>query len=215
MNPGTALAADENSPENIYRNLYSKFEDQEYETVISECDKYITLFDGEDIVPKYEFLKAVSKARIEGFAAYKEAVNYIALNYPNSEEGKKAETMLQSTLPLLENNAFTDDASGLRFKVVYQFSNDEKETIPEFVKELDETVSKIKYFDLSTSVDRYNSDLTFVVVHGLKSLDGASGFGELLNEYENNISKEHFAISSQNYQIVQVHKNLEAYLKAQ
>ena len=215
LNPGTALAADENSPENIYRNLYSKFEDQEYETVISECDKYITLFDGEDIVPKYEFLKAVSKARIEGFAAYKEAVNYIALNYPNSEEGKKAETMLQSTLPLLENNAFTDDASGLRFKVVYQFSNDEKETIPEFVKELDETVSKIKYFDLSTSVDRYNSDLTFVVVHGLKSLDGASGFGELLNEYENNISKEHFAISSQNYQIVQVHKNLEAYLKAQ
>ena len=215
LNPGTALAADENSPENIYRNLYLKFEDQEYETVISECDKYITLFDGEDIVPKYEFLKAVSKARIEGFAAYKEAVNYIALNYPNSEEGKKAETMLQSTLPLLENNAFTDDASGLRFKVVYQFSNDEKETIPEFVKELDETVSKIKYFDLSTSVDRYNSDLTFVVVHGLKSLDGASGFGELLNEYENNISKEHFAISSQNYQIVQVHKNLEAYLKAQ
>ena len=123
--------------------------------------------------------------------------------------------MLQSTLPLLENSEFADDETGIRFKVVYQFTNDEKETIPEFVKELDETVSKIKYFDLSTSVDRYNSDLTFVVVHGLKSLEGASGFGEILNEYENNISKEYFAISSRNYQIVQVHKNLEAYLKAQ
>ena len=215
LNPGTELAADENSPENIYRNLYSQFENQQYETVIAECDKYITLFDGEDILPKYEFLKAVSRARIEGFAAYQEAVNYIALNYPNSLEGKKAETMLQSTLPLLENSEFADDETGIRFKVVYQFTNDEKETIPEFVKELDETVSKIKYFDLSTSVDRYNSDLTFVVVHGLKSLEGASGFGEILNEYENNISKEYFAISSRNYQIVQVHKNLEAYLKAQ
>lgn len=215
LNPGTALAADENSPENIYRNLYAKFEEQEYETVISECDKNITMFDGEDIVPKFEFLKAVSRARIDGFAAYKKAVNYIALNYPNSPEGKKAETMLASTLPLLQNSDFTDDASGIRFKVVYQFTNDEKENIPDFVKELDETVSKIKYFDLNTSVDRYNSELTFVVVHGLKSLEGAEGFGELLNEYENNISKEHFAISSQNYQIVQVHKNLEAYLKAQ
>ena len=137
------------------------------------------------------------------------------MNYPNSPEGKQAEQMLQSSLPLLESSDFTDDDAATSFKVIYQFSKSELESIPEFVKELDEAVAKIRYFDLITSVDRYNSDLTFVVVHGLKSIDGAGGFGELLNEYENNIDRENFAISSQNYQIVQIHKNLEAYLKAQ
>ena len=65
----------------IIKRLYKDFEAQKYESVIAETDDYITRFDGEDIVPKYEFLKAVSKARLYGFDSYKEALNFIALNY--------------------------------------------------------------------------------------------------------------------------------------
>jgi tetratricopeptide (TPR) repeat protein len=215
LNPNTALAEDENSPENIYNSLYRKYENQEYDEVITECDKYIILFDGESIVPKYEFLKAVSKARVNGFESYRDAVNYIALNYPNSPEGKEAEEMLQSTLPLLENSDFIDDNEATNFKVIYQFTDPEENEIEEFVKELDEAVAKVVYFDLSTSVDFYDLNTKFVVVHGLKSIDGASGFAEILNEHENNINKKHFAISSPNYQVIQIHKNLELYLKSQ
>lgn len=89
LNPESALAADENSPEFIYNALYKKFENEEYQLVIEQSDKHIITFDGEDIVPKFEFLKAVSKARLYGYESYKEAVNFIALNYPNSPEGKK------------------------------------------------------------------------------------------------------------------------------
>lgn len=215
LNPNTALAADENSPENIYKGLYRKFEEQAYVEVIAECDKYINMFDGEAIVPKYEFLKAVSKARIYGYESYKESINYIALNYPNSPEGKKAESLIQTSLPLLAKSDFIDDTEATGFKVVYQFKDAAKEDITDFVKELDEAVANVRYFDLSTSTDVYDKNTVFVVVHGLKSIDGASGFAEILNEYENNIDKEHFAISSQNYQLIQIHKNLEAYLKSQ
>ena len=215
LNPNTALAEDENSPENIYEGIYRKYEAQEYSDVIAQCDKYIILFDGESIVPKYEFLKAVSKARLFGFESYKEAINYIALNYPNSPEGEKAEDMIKETLPLLENSDFIDDNNARGFKVIYQFTNPQENEVSEFVKELDEAVAKVEYFDLATSVDRYDQDTKFVVVHGLKSIDGASGFAEILNEYENNINKEHFAISSPNYQVIQIHKNLELYLKSQ
>jgi len=215
LNPDTALATDENSPENIYKNLYFKFENQEFAEVISETDKYIILFDGEAIVPKYEFLKAVSKARLYGFEAYKEAINYIALNYPNSPEGKKAEEMLKTTLPLMEKPEFIDDETATSFKVIYQFTNPQGNEISDFLKELDEAVAKVRYFDLNTSIDIYNKTTQFVVVHGLKSIDGASGFAEILNEYENDINKEHFAISSLNYQVIQIHKNLDAYLKSQ
>ncbi|MBT8273379.1 MAG: hypothetical protein KJO77_06215 [Bacteroidia bacterium] len=216
LNPNTALAADENSPENIYNGLYRKYENQEYVDVIAQCDKYINLFDGEAIVPKYEFLKAVSRARIYGFESYKESINYIALNYPNSPEGKKAETMLQTTLPLMEKSEFIDDATANNFKVVYQFDGASPEEIEEFVKAMDEAVGKMRHFDFSTSTDVYDKDTIFVVVHGLKSIEGATGFAEILNDYDdNNIDKEHFAISSQNYQLIQIHKNLEAYLKSQ
>ena len=216
LNPNSALAEDENSPESIYKGLYKKYEIQDYKAVLSEIDKYITLFDGEDIVPKFEYLKAVSKARLYGYEAYKEAINFIALTYPNSPEGKKAENMIQAALPLLEKSEFSDDNSASSFKVVYQFDNASEDDITAFIKELDEAVARVRYFDLSTSRDVYNESTIFVVVHGLKSIDGARGFAEILNEYEdNNIEKEYFSISSPNYQVIQIHKNLEAYLKSQ
>lgn len=216
LNPNSVIAEDENSPDNIYKALYEKFQAQQYEEVITETDKYITLFDGEAIVPKYEFLKAISKARLIGYDAYKESINFIALNYPNSPEGKKAETMMQTTIPLLENSTFVEDELASKFKVVYQFQNATKEELETFNKKLDEAVIKVRFYDLTTSVDLYNNNTTFVVVHGLKSVQGAEGFAEIINEREDtNITKEHFAISSANYQIVQIHKNLEAYLKAQ
>lgn len=215
LNPNSALAEDENSPENIYKNLYKKYENQDYGNVIAQSDKYITLFDGEAIVPKFEFLKAVSKARLYGFESYKEAINYIALNYPNSPEGKKAESMLTSTMPLLEKSKFADNAEGKNFKVLYKFTNASNSEIEDFKKQLDEAVGKIRYFDLTTSIDLYNENTTFVVVHGLKSIEASGGFNDILNEdKDTNIVRDHIAISSQNYQVIQIHKNLEAYTKA-
>ncbi len=216
LNPNTILEEDENSPENIYKRIYGQYEAQKFEEVIAETDKYITLLDGEAIVPKFEYLKAVAKGRLNGFTSYKEAINFIALNYPNSEEGKSAEAMMQTTIPLLEKNEFVDDDSARRFKVLYRFENATQEDLEAFQKELDDAVEKIRFFELSTSIDRYDTSTTFVVVHGLTSIQGASGFAEILNEREDtNITRDHIAISSPNYQIVQIHKNLEAYLKAE
>ena len=59
--------------------------------MISEAEKNIKLFEGDAFVPKFEILKASASGRLYGFDAYKEGVNYIALTYPNSEEGKHAQ----------------------------------------------------------------------------------------------------------------------------
>ena len=87
--------------------------------------------------------------------------------------------------------------------------------INEFIKKLNEEIEQIKYFDLSSSVDVYNNTTTFVVVHGLKSIEGAKGFGELLKERKSKIVRPYFAISSPNYEILQRHKNLSEYLESQ
>jgi len=223
-NPDVLLAKDANDPEVIYKRLYELYDNQEYSTVISQIEDNIKKFEGDPIVPKYEMLKASAKGRLYGFKTYKEGVNFVALNYPNSEEGKKAENLLKESIPILAKDQFTEDDKAKHFNVVYQFENNSGEDIDAFIKLLEEELEKVKYFKLSTSKDVYDENTTFVVVHGLKSINGASGFAELLKTEEldsrgrpipSKIDKPYFAISSPNYAVVQRHKSLNAYLKAQ
>jgi len=214
-NPDMQLEKDQNSPEFLYEKLYAIHESQDYEQVISKCDDYIKLFEGEKIVPKFEFLKATAIGRLQGYEAYKESLNYIALNYPNSPEGKQSEKLIREALPKLASKDFLDDDSSHRFKVIYQFDNTSKDEINEFVKILNEVIKDVDIYDLTSSIDVYTKNTTFVVIHGLRSINGAKGFDEFLEDNKDKITKEHFAISAKNYEIIQIHKNLENYMESQ
>jgi len=215
LNPKSELARDENSPESLYENLYAEFQNQNYADVIQQCDVYIKQFDGEIMVPKFEILKASARGRLYGFESYKEAINYIALNYSNSEEGKKAKEIMETVIPIIENKEFQDDTRANSSNVIYQFDHNAKEDIDSFYKKLTEEIAQIRYFDLSTSIDVYDKNTTFVVVHGFRNIEGARGFIDILKERKSKITRSYFAISSPNYAIIQMHKNLEDYLKAQ
>ena len=214
LNPESALLNNENSPETLYNNLYAQFELGEYQQVIDGCDLQIIRLDGEEIVPKLELLKVTSKARLFGFEAYKEGLNYVALNYPSSIEGKKAARMYETVIPQLENMEFVQDSTQTNFKTIFKFEASETDEIKAFDESLSTAIEDIDYFKLSISKDRYDTNTIFVVVHGLKSVQGAFGFAEILkNKNDFIISKPFFGISSKNYQTVQIHKNLEAYLE--
>lgn len=224
LNPQSELSKDENSPEAIYERLYQKFKDENYAEVITEAESQIKRLEGDDFVPKFEILKTSAKGRLYGFEAYKEGINYIALSYANTEEGIKALDILENAIPVLAKKTFVEDENAEKFNVIYQFDNNTDEDIDAFMKILNEEVAKIEYFDLTTSIDLYDENTTFVVVHGLKSAAGASGFAELLQSDEKDkrgrrikpkITRPYFAISSPNYAIIQRHKNLNSYLKLQ
>ena len=214
-NPKSEFAKDENSPESLYEKLYEQFTNQEYTEVVSKCETYILQFEGDIMVPKFEILKSSAKGRLFGFEAYKEGINYVALNFPNTEEGKSAQDILNEVIPVLSKKDFVDDAAAKNFNVIYQFDSNADEEIQEFVTKLDDALSKVNYFDLTSSIDVYDSNTKFVVVHGLKSINGASGFAEILEENKHKIIRPYFAISSPNYGIVQMHKNLNEYLESQ
>ncbi len=215
LNPTSEFAKDENSPERIYESLYEKFNDQEYAEVITAAEANILKFEGDVMVPKFEILKASAKGRLYGFEDYKAGVNYIALTYPNSEEGKKAEIILSEVIPVLAKKEFVDNESAKHFNVLYPFEADQTEEINTFVEKLNDAVSKVTYFDLTTSIDVYDTNTIFVVVHGLKSAQGASGFAEILEENKHKIVRDFYSISSPNYEIIQRHKNLNEYLASQ
>ncbi|MFH4969213.1 hypothetical protein V8G61_13490 [Gaetbulibacter sp. M240] len=214
LNPDLVAGREENSPERIYETLYEKHEQQNYAEVISESEKNINTFNGDPMVPKFELLKATALGRLKGFEAYKTALSQVAVNYANTEEGKQAQYMLTSVLPNLESTEFSPDTEDGSYYVVFQFDTIEREAIPEFKKNLDEILENLrKYYDLSTSVDVYTTNTTFLVVHGFKNKQVAQTFDQLLAEYnEKKIKRPYFYISADNYQIVQIHKNIDQYL---
>jgi tetratricopeptide (TPR) repeat protein len=212
-NPNSSLATDESSPEFRYKKLYNEFEDSKYQLVIETCDQYITTYNGNDIIPKLELLKASALARQDGYEAYKKALNFISLNYPNSDEGKQAQEIYTTVLPRLASKEFIENESSQSFKLVYQYNKNDTEAATKMLAKLQKAVAFFNY-DFETSLDYYNPEVQFVIVHGFPSVLGARRFGQSLSEHKDyKIKKPYFEIATENYKIVQIHKNLPEYIE--
>ncbi|MCK0191633.1 hypothetical protein [Arenibacter sp. F20364] len=217
LNPQAVLTGSADSPDAKYQRLYKMFQNQEFLQVITGAEENISKYTGDPIVPKFEMLKANAIGRLQGFEDFKEALNYVALNYPNNPEGKKAQTMVAEQLPKLEPKVFsteTESTGSGNWKVVFPLKiRDDKKALR--LKELlEKSIKDLKYRNM-VSKDIYNLEDQFVVVHGFKSKDYALGYAELIkNNKDYRIDDENFVILSNNYKIIQVHKNIADY-KAQ
>ena len=214
-NPELVSERDENSPESLYEALYIQHKNQEYADVISKSEEYIKTFDGEPMVPKFELLKATATGRLYGYEAYKKAVNYLAITYANTFEGKQAKNIEANILPKLASPDFIEETDSVsdNYKVIFKFKDPQPKAISSFKATLDDVLGHIKYYRLNASIDVYNPNTKFVVVHGLKIPQVAKTFNQLLTEEDQKkIKAPYFVVSSTNYQIIQIHKNLDTYL---
>jgi hypothetical protein len=214
LNPQAVLENATDSPEARYAELLKRFQDQEFLYVITGAEENINTYTGDPIVPKFEMLKANAIGRLQGFDDYKEALNYVALNYPNNPEGKKAQQMIAEQLPKLEPREFSLETASTgtdNWKVVFPFTRQNNEAALKFKERLEKSIVDLKYKNI-ISKDIYNLEDQFVVVHGFKSRDFALGYVELLKiNRDYRIDNENFVILSSNYKIIQVHKNLQEY----
>ncbi|WP_298340669.1 tetratricopeptide repeat protein [uncultured Algibacter sp.] len=214
-NPELVTERDENSPESLYEALYIQHENQEYVEVVSKSEDYIKTFDGEPLVPKFELLKATAMGRLYGYEAYKKAINYLAITYANTPEGKQAQDIEANLLPKVANKEFVKSVDSIsdNYKVIFKFEEPQTEAIAGFKETLDTVLKNVRYYKLNASIDVYNPKTKFVVVHGLKNEQVAKTFDQLLTEDDQKkIKAPYFVASSTNYQIIQIHKNLDTYL---
>ena len=182
LNPQAVLADSSDSPEKRYENLFKQYQEQHFLQVITGAEENINRFTGDPIVPKFEMLKANAIGRLQGFELFKEALNYVALTYPNNPEGKKAEQMIAEHLPKLEQKEFspeTDSKGTSNWKVVFPFKRSNNEKALKLMELLEKSITDLKYKN-KISKDIYNLEDQFVVVHGFKSKDYALGYAELL-----------------------------------
>lgn len=217
-NPNIALEQDAASPEAVYATLFRKLTAQDYASLLTDLDTYIDQFYGDPFIPKFELLKATTLGRYKGHKAYEEALNFVALTYPRSEEGKKAQELLQTAIPAMKFKGFAKDKDddGRFWKIIFPFDNDNPETSTAFKDRIDEAFEELEYTTFGTSLDIYNETQNFVVIHYLRSKPTAEGLVELLRiNKKYKITQPSIVISSKNYKLIQVHKNLDEYLSKQ
>ena len=214
-NPSATLNFAAGSPESLYNGIYKRFENQEYEAVLDELNKYIPQFEGEPMKPKYELLKAVVLGKINGVEAYRENVSHVALNYPSTDEGKKAQALLQTSIPEVGKLKLQNNNVGKSFKLVYILDSKDKELL-EALKERVAAAKTDTYKEhLKVSRDYYNREKAFVVVHGFITPETAKNFHLFLQENKKKYkpSSEYVVMSTENYKVVQLHKNLKELLQ--
>jgi tetratricopeptide (TPR) repeat protein len=200
------------SPEAAYTKLFKLYEKAEYKEVLASSAISIEQFNGEEIVPKFELLRAHTIGKINGLAEYKKALNYVALTYPNNEEGKQAEALLATDIPKLEALQFYALAP-LSYKIIYKSDNPQDKVSKNIIDKINKFIKDRSLTKLTMSYDMYTMDKNFIVIHGSKTEDYAKGIASILKEFkEYKIQDQFYIISNENYKIIQIKKNFEEYL---
>ena len=211
-NPESEITESNDSPNVAYQNLYKQYENREFKSVLNSATLAIDKFVGDEIVPKFELLKANVSANLKGLDEYKKALNYVALSYPNSEEGKQAEKLLSIDVPKLEALHLTTEASK-NWKILYRTQDFEDKNTKINRDKIQKFISQRSLDKLTVSLDIYTMTDNFVVIHGMNSEDIAKGIASILKEYKDyKIQEPAIVISSENYLVVQVKKNLDDFL---
>ncbi len=199
-----------------YANIYKLYENQNYTRVLTRIDAQVAKLQGDPIASKFLLLKAYALGKVYGVHKMRELLNFIALTYPQSEEGRKSIDLQSNTLPYLEQLTFeSDTTSGKKYKLIYDYNEEKRQEANKIKAELDTLIKKRNFNYLSTSLDFYTKDTIFVIVHGLEEKGQAHGLNNLITDDENDwyFDREGVVISSPNYKVIQLNKKYQYYLK--
>lgn len=213
MNNTSSNAASVNeTPESAYTKWYKLYQQEKFVSVLENSDALINQFSGDEIVSKFELLKANTIGKLKGLTAYKNALQGVADNYPNSEEGKNAQEILTSQIPFLEKMELSTTDSN-NWKILYRVgSREDKNTkaIEEKIKMLvaAESPQKLYY-----SYDIYTEKENFITIHGIKSELYAKDIVYVLKDnVKYKLIDPAIVVSGENYKVIQIKKNMDTYL---
>lgn len=200
------------SPETTYDNLYKEYLKGDYKKVLAETTEAIDQYTGEDIVSKFELLKANVTGKLKGIEEFKKSLNYVALNYPNSEEGKTAEAFLGKEIPQMEALEFYAIAPK-SWKILYKAKDSTETNTMALNKILSKFIAERSVGKFTLSNDIYTMEDNFLVIHGISTEESAKGIATILKEFKDyKVKDTPYIISNENYKIVQIKKNFETYL---
>ena len=209
-NPNTVTESETTEAE--YNKWYKAYQDEQFVLLLEKIDGLIIQYYGDEIVPKYELLKANTIGKLRGLEAYKKAMLFVAENYASTEEGRNAREILTTQIPLLERMNFTTTESK-NWKILYKVGQQDDKTTKNIEDKIKKFIVGENLTRLTYTYDIYTEKENFITVQGIKTEAYAKNVASILKEDKKfKIAEPAIVISSDNYKVVQIKKNLAEYL---
>ena len=81
--------------EKVYKEMYYLYKDFKFDELIAKINEFVATVPSSNLVPKFELLKAYAIGKYQDAEAYKIALEFVAVSYGSTEEGKKAKEIVE------------------------------------------------------------------------------------------------------------------------
>jgi len=81
--------------ENSYKEIYYLYKENKFEETVVKIDEIIATISDSKIIPKFQLLKAYAIGKYKDRKSYETAMEYVAVSFGNTEEGKKAKQIIE------------------------------------------------------------------------------------------------------------------------
>lgn len=209
-NPGSLSSIE--TPEDVYGKWYQLYQEEQFAEVLGKIDDLIIQFSGDEIVSKFELLKANILGKLRGLEAYKNALQYVADNYPTSEEGVNAQDILTTKIPSLEKMKF-NSIDTKNWKILYKVGKLDDQNTKALEDKIKKFIAGENIEKLGYSYDIYTERENFLTISGVKSEANAKIVAGLMKDDKKyKVAQPAIVISNENYKIIQIKKDLDEYL---
>ena len=84
-----------NKTEETYKKIYYMYSKQLFREVVLEVEEVLPSVQDTELMPKFELLRALAIGKTRKLEVYKKALDFVAISYNTTEEGKRAKEILQ------------------------------------------------------------------------------------------------------------------------
>ena len=191
------------SPSNLYESLLKKLMRQEFLDIIVNKNDYRKRLIGTGLELKFELLIANCIGRLRGINEWKKELQKFLENYPNSKESSEVKKILAN----IKINLIDREPIRKRFKWIIVFSNSNQIDLYKLRVDMISELNKMSQEIEKISVDSYNDDYSFIVVHTEKQYPEVNFLLKIwsnLSRFQNNL--DNFVILSSEYRQIQKQK---------
>ena len=152
------------TPTTRYESLYSIYQEQKYEEVLTLGDDLLVIFSGTPMASKVALLMANASGRLDGVEVWTEKLKSIIKEYPSSEVAAQAKTFLFT----LENNEKIEEQKVFaNYKLIFPTLKNYPENLATLTSIVTSTLAEASISYKNLSFEIYNRDYLFLVVNGL------------------------------------------------
>ncbi len=88
------LEEEENRVVRYYEGVYEQYRNGQHRRVIDRADTAMVRFEGDPLIPKFMYIKALSTGAVQGREEMKEVLDTLIARHPGTEEGNQAQELV-------------------------------------------------------------------------------------------------------------------------